>query len=283
MHAFREAFCFAFGLVPTNFALYYSFKRTIVIVPVLNLCELIIFKYIKPLHDSDVTSASRHLKSLATRHIIQQLVKANNKENTKASRYCSFVRGIHCLSMASTHYGWVIRRAFRFYNVIVIALKTKQIITKMYSCHRKYIKHELFFTGIWQWIPQADQFNTNRTGTSISQHFLITVRPRRNEQHFADDIFKRIFFNENVWISIKISLKFVPKGPINNIPALVRIMAWRRSGDKPLSESMMVSLPTHICVTRHQWVIIYDVHHDERTMDDNSVHGALSTEMSKRC
>ena len=83
-----------------------------------------------------------------------------------------------------------------------------------------------------------------------------TLRPRRNEQHFADDIFKRIFFNENIWISIKISLKLVPKGPINNIPALVQIMAWCRSGDKPLSEPMMVSLPTHICVTRPQWVKI---------------------------
>ena len=83
---------------------------------------------------------------------------------------------------------------------------------------------------------------------------LNTLRPRRNEQHFADDIFKRIFFNENVWISIKISLKFVPKGPINNIPPSVQIMAWRRSGDKPLSEPMMVSLLTHICVTRPQWV-----------------------------
>ena len=80
-----------------------------------------------------------------------------------------------------------------------------------------------------------------------------TLRPRRNEQHVADDIFKRIFFNENVWISIKISMKFVPKGPINNIPALVQIMAWRRSGDKPLSEPMLVSLPTRICVTRPQW------------------------------
>ena len=46
-----------------------------------------------------------------------------------------------------------------------------------------------------------------------------TLRPRRNGQHFADDIFKRNFFNENVWISIKISLKFVPKGPVYNIPA----------------------------------------------------------------
>ena len=62
------------------------------------------------------------------------------------------------------------------------------------------------------------------------------------------------FFNENVLISIKISLKFVPKGPINNIQALVQIMAWRRPGDKPLSEAMMVSLLTHICVTWPQWV-----------------------------
>ena len=80
------------------------------------------------------------------------------------------------------------------------------------------------------------------------------LRPRWNEQHFVDDIFKRISFNGNAWISIKISLKFVPKGPINNILALVQIMAWRLSGDKPLSEPMMVSLPTHICVTRPQWV-----------------------------
>ena len=53
---------------------------------------------------------------------------------------------------------------------------------------------------------------------------------------------------------IKISLKLVRKGPINNIPALVQIMAWRRPGDKPLSEPMLVSLLTHICVTRPQLV-----------------------------
>ena len=51
--------------------------------------------------------------------------------------------------------------------------------------------------------------------------------------------FKFIFLNGNVWISIKISRKFVPKGPINNIPALVQIMTWRLTGDKPLSEPMM--------------------------------------------
>ena len=81
-----------------------------------------------------------------------------------------------------------------------------------------------------------------------------TWRPRQNGRHFPDDSFKWIFLNENVWISIKISLNFVPKVPINNIPALVQIMAWRRSGDKPLSESMVDSLLTHICVIRPQWV-----------------------------
>ena len=57
---------------------------------------------------------------------------------------------------------------------------------------------------------------------------------------FADGSFISIYVNENVWISIKISLKFVSKGPINYIPALVQIMAW--------------SLPTNICVTWPQWV-----------------------------
>ena len=83
---------------------------------------------------------------------------------------------------------------------------------------------------------------------------LNTLRPRRNGRHFVDDIFKWIFLNEIVWILIKISLKFVPQGPINNIPALVQIMAWRRPGDKPLSGPMMVRLPTHICVSRPQWI-----------------------------
>ena len=68
-----------------------------------------------------------------------------------------------------------------------------------------------------------------------------TLRPRQNGRQFPHDIFKFIFLNKNVWVSINISLKFVPKGPINNIPALVRIIAWRRPGDKPLSESIIAS------------------------------------------
>ena len=71
-------------------------------------------------------------------------------------------------------------------------------------------------------------------------HYVITF-PRRH--------FKCLFINENVGISIKISLKFVPKGSTYNIPPWVQKMAWR-----PVSE-LMVSLLTHICVNRSQWVI----------------------------
>ena len=88
----------------------------------------------------------------------------------------------------------------------------------------------------------------------LSRGWVNTLRPNQTGHRFADDTFKRIFLNGNVIISIKISLKFIPHGPINNIPALVQIMAWRRPGDKSLSEPMMVRLPTHICVTRPQWV-----------------------------
>ena len=50
----------------------------------------------------------------------------------------------------------------------------------------------------------------------------------------ADDIFKCNFLNENDRIPIQITLKFVPRSPINNKPALPQVMAWRRTGDKPL-------------------------------------------------
>ena len=54
----------------------------------------------------------------------------------------------------------------------------------------------------------------------------------------TDDIFKSIF-NESAWISITISLKFVPKGPTDYKSALVQVVAWHRTGEKPLPESML--------------------------------------------
>ena len=102
--------------------------------------------------------------------------------------------------------------------------------------------------------PQHGHFRN----THGKRYIFNTLRPRQDERHFADDIFMCIFFNGNCCILIKFSLNYVRKGPIDNNPALVEIMAWRRSGDKPLSEPMMISLPTQICVTRPQWV--KDIH-----------------------
>ena len=55
----------------------------------------------------------------------------------------------------------------------------------------------------------------------------------------ADDIFKCIFLNENDKILIEISLKFVPRSSIDNKTALVQVMAWHWTVDKPLSEPMV--------------------------------------------
>ena len=120
------------------------------------------------------------------------------------------------------------------------------------------------------WCDMVLMWHHYRVATTLSgrwndacvngQNKVNTLRPRQDGRYFADDVLKYIFLNENVWISLKIPLKVVPRGPNNNIPALVQIMAWRRSGDKPLSEPMMVSLTTHICVTRPQWVNTLSTH-----------------------
>ena len=140
-----------------------------------------------------------------------------------------------------------------------------------YHYIRFEMKEKLNFHHIWLWWNKMSMKGTYTTFMGPIQYKnccdiswdpvskvevipINTLRPRQNGHHFTDNIFKCIFLNENVWMSIKISLMFVPKGPINGIPALVMIMAWRRSVDKPLSEPMMVSLMTHICVTRSQWV-----------------------------
>ena len=99
-----------------------------------------------------------------------------------------------------------------------------------------------------------DKVSLNSFTPGIWGCYVNTLRPRQKGQYFADEIFKCIFLNEDMWISINISLKFVPKGLINNIPASFQIMDWLPTRRKPLSEPR---LPTHICVTRPQWVKVF--------------------------
>ena len=92
------------------------------------------------------------------------------------------------------------------------------------------------FCVMFQWFPDWSDF--------YHSHFN-TLRPKQTYRLFAEDIFKCIFLNKNVWISLKILLKFAPAVWINDIPALVQIMAWRWPGDNPLSEPMMDNLLMH--------------------------------------
>ena len=121
------------------------------------------------------------------------------------------------------------------------------------GCQMSISKYDLIS---WTWILCL--FVMYLISCIIGTHCLVpiinTLRPRQDGRHFPDDIFKCIFLNENVWILIKISLKFVPEVRNNNIPALVQMMDWCRPGEKPLSEPMIVELLTHICVTQPQWV-----------------------------
>ena len=84
----------------------------------------------------------------------------------------------------------------------------------------------------------------------MSQNSVNSSPPGQNGRHFADDIFKRFFLNGNVRISVQFSLKFVPKGPIDNKSALVQVMACRLYGAKPLSEPMLTQFTD--AYMRHQ-------------------------------
>ena len=73
--------------------------------------------------------------------------------------------------------------------------------------------------------------------------FINSSLPGKNGRHFAEDIFKYSFMKEKFCIYIQTSLKFVPKGPIDNQSALAQVKAWRGTGDKPLHEPMLNYLP----------------------------------------
>ena len=97
-----------------------------------------------------------------------------------------------------------------------------------YNVYNNYL--DISYMGLWckgsegTWGVDSNLFKAAAYDNVLSTGKLghvNTLRPRQNGRNFPDDIFKWIFLNENVWISINISLKFVPRGPINNIPSLV--------------------------------------------------------------
>ena len=81
-------------------------------------------------------------------------------------------------------------------------------------------------------------FGANQSSKPVNA--VLTHLPRdKMVALLADGILKGIFLNETDKISIQISPKLVPRSPIDHKSALVRVMAWRRTGDKSLPEPMM--------------------------------------------
>ena len=114
------------------------------------------------------------------------------------------------------------------------------------------IRHWLTHRGRYAWKLMLD----------APPDFVRSLRPSLTHYWGRDiiaAIFQTTFSNTFSYMKMnefwqKNSLKFVPKGPINNTTALVQIKAWRRPGNKLFSEPIIVRLPTHICVTRPPWV-----------------------------
>ena len=148
----------------------------------------------------------------------------------------AFVRGIHRGPVNSPRKWPVTRKMFPFDDVIMFRVASPHSYDYFSASE---VTLEVYYQEI---------LYSNRN----------TLRPRLNGRHFTDKTHSKAFLNEDNGIWIKISLMFLPKDPINNISALVQIIAWPRPGDKPVSEPMLVSLLTHICVTRPQWVKVYE-------------------------
>ena len=172
------------------------------------------------IYNCDVTGTSSRLKSQTTRLCVRQLVQVTTKDNIKVPPFY-FGEYTGLFSSQQRQCG----NLFQKLRLKAISRNFKMVQNKQTKKRNTKLQRSLL-------LSYMHQFNT--------------LRPRQNVRYFAENTFKRIFLNENVVISIKISLKFIPKGPISYILTLLQIMVWRRPGDKPLSEPMIIILLTHM-------------------------------------
>ena len=109
--------------------------------------------------------------------------------------------------------------SWRVQNIVVIGRVYFTLECFEFSSNFEFDRNMLSGTGAW----------TELTHLHDDKMALIV----------SGDIFETHFLEGNVSILIQISLKFVPRGQIDNKSALVQVMVWRRTGDKPLPEAMM--------------------------------------------
>ena len=111
-----------------------------------------------------------------------------------------------------------------------------------YFCLGRCNAFSFFTKTLLAYIRKAKIKHTQTYNISIYIWCFNSSPPKRNGRHFTDDWSRCIFVKEKYGILIQISLELVPKGPFDNKATLVRVMAWRRIVDKPLSEPMLTRL-----------------------------------------
>ena len=83
--------------------------------------------------------------------------------------------------------------------------------------------------------------------------------------------------NDKLCILIRISLKFVPKGPIDNKSAFIQVMAWRWTGAKPLSEPKLAQFTEAYValggdeLTQCGLVMLYGIRFSDSIDSDNAM------------
>ena len=162
-------------------------------------------------------------------------------------RYWPFVRGIHRSTVNSRHKG-------QWHGTLMFSSICAPTNVWVNNCDAGDLKrHDAHYDVIvMHWLLQmfAHVPTTMTIRWKQRRSFLLTHLPHgQYARHFADVIFRHIFVNEKFRILIQISLKFVSKDPMDNKTALVQVMAWRWTCEKPLTEPMLT--PFTDAYTRH--------------------------------
>ena len=131
--------------------------------------------------------------------------------------------------------------------------KSREITSDILSFNQCRHVQSYYIVNIWE-ENKANDVGSRVSADDSTPSDLTYLPLNKMAATFADDIFNCICMGEKFCFSILISLKFVPRGPIDNEAILVQAMAWRRRCDKPLPELMPTQFMTHICGTRGKWV-----------------------------
>ena len=129
-------------------------------------------------------------------------------------------------------------------------------------------------------IRQQDTSSFTREAAQWWVSFVKTLSTETNDRHLTD-IFKHILCNENIWTSVKISLKFFPYCPIKDNPVLVQIMAWRRTVDvlKDLEKKYNIAITVYQLIFNWHVISVSDMRGTD-FVKQTSIHGNLSPTMS---